>query len=393
MEKLKQVSSEVINNISTTEVKSGITFNYNNERRVLSNNYHTLVIGEDDLQKEEKIISPLIKQISKTGESFIINDKSGNLYNKLNNLLQDSGYKVVCLNMDNPINSDGFNILELSYNLYKEGNIDKALEVLENIGHYMFCEEQNTNVDPFWVNSAINFFVGCTLYMFENEKEISLNKILELSDKLRAEDIKEGTTIYTYLSGILMAPADTKGSILAVFKQKFNKYVSREKLSNLLSNSSFDIKNIIDGRLAIFIIEGTCDAASNIVPLIINQVYFVCNIYGNNKKINVILDNFDNMIPIKNIETVLSLCSSLNINITSFIKNFTSLNNVYGKETGDNLKIYFKNIIYLYSNDATTLEYVARVCGTLEYMGELRNIKDNEALFILIRNNPFIVNI
>ena len=145
--------------------------------------------------------------------------------------------------------------------------------------------------------------------------------------------------------------------------------------------------------MAIFIIEGASEVSSNIVSLITNQIYHICNIYGNENKINIILDNFDTVAPIKSVESLLSLCSSLNITITSFIKNFTSLNNLYGKETGENLKIYFKNMIYLYSNDTSTLEYISRVCGSLEYMGELRNLKENEALFILIRNNPFIVNI
>ena len=112
--------------------------------------------------------------------------------------------------------------------------------------------------------------------------------------------------------------------------------------------------------MAIFIIEGASEVSSNIVSLITNQIYHICNIYGNENKINIILDNFDTVAPIKSVESLLSLCSSLNITITSFIKNFTSLNNLYGKETGENLKIYFKNMIYLYSNDTSTLELVMK---------------------------------
>ena len=65
MEKIIKASSETINNISAlaTDEKSGITFEYENERRVLSNNYHTLVIGEEDNQKVEKVISPLINPV------------------------------------------------------------------------------------------------------------------------------------------------------------------------------------------------------------------------------------------------------------------------------------------------------------------------------------------
>lgn len=395
MEKIKYATNNEIENISIVpdEYNSGIIFIQNGKERILNNNYHTLVVSEDDIQKENKVILPLINQISRTGQSFIINEKSGIIYNKFHTSLKEKGYEVICLNLDNPVNSDSFSILELSYNLYKEGNIDKALEILENVGHSLMYEMQEKSVDPFWVNSATNLFVGCTLYMFENEKEISLKKILELTDKLRKEDIKEGTLIYTYLSGILLAPNDTKGSILSVFKQKFNKYVSKEKLSSVLSTSNFDLKRITKGKMAVFIIEGTSEVSSNIVSLVTNQIYHICNIYGNDNKINIILDNFDTVAPIKNIESIISLCTSLNITIISFIKNFRSLNNVYGIETGESLKLYFKNLMYLYSSDAATLEYISKLCGTLEYIGNLRNIKENEALLIIIRMNPFMVNI
>ena len=222
MEKIEFVNDEIVKNISSDVYtgKTGITFNYKGDERILNNNYHTLVISEDDLQKQEKIMPPLFKQIRKAGQSFIINDKSGILYKKFSEDFKKTGYEVICLNLDNPVNSDSFNILELSYNLYKDGNIDKALEILENAGYYILYEKQEKSVDPFWINSATNFFVGCTLYMFENEKDISLNKILELTDKLRKEDIKEGSIIYTYLSGILLAPNDTKGKVYYLYLNK-----------------------------------------------------------------------------------------------------------------------------------------------------------------------------
>lgn len=395
MKNIKYASMEDIDNISISLdfKKSGIPFIVNGEERVLKNDYHTLVIGEDDIQKDSRVIAPLIDCISQVGESFMVNDRSGSLFNKFNNLLKDKNYNVVCINLDNPSCGSYFNIFDLPYKLYKNNNKDKALEILEDIGFYLLYENGEKGSDPFWINSATNFFVGCVLYLFENGLEVDLNKVYELSGKISKEDIKPNTTIYTYLSGTLNAPNETKSSIISVFNQKINKYVSRENLCNMLSKSSVDLENLKSEKTAIFIVEGTSGIASNLVSLVVSQIYYSLNIYGNSSKFNIILSSFDDIVPIKNICNIISLGSSFNINFIVFIKNFLSLNNLYGRENGEMLKIYFKNIIYLYSNDVETLEYISKLIGNDDSISSLRNLKDNEALFIIIRVLPFIVNL
>lgn len=394
MEKINLASNEEITRISSlaTEKKSGIPFIQNGERRILNNLYHTLVVGEDDVQKDNKIITPMIEQIISAEESFVINAKSNNLYKKFESELKSQGYETICLNFDDPNNSDGFNILGLAFDLYKKGNKDKAIEILENVGHYIFYEKMGPHTDPFWSNSATSLFIGCTLKSFDKDEEITLDKIGKIVDTIEMSDVDKEDLAYNYLSGILMAPPETKGSIISVFKQKYNLYASREGLNRILSNSTFDIKNI-NNKMAIFIIEGTSSVSKNLVSLIINEIYYICNIYENNKKINLLVNNFDDMCPIKNVESIISLFTDLNVNVTAFIKNFNCLNKTYGRESAEILKLYFKNLIYLYSEDIPTLEYISRMCGSLEYISNLRNIKENEALFIIVRILPFIVNI
>jgi len=394
MEKINLASNEDIMNISTlaTDKKSGIPFIQNGERRILNNLYHSLIVGEDEIQKENKIISPMIEQIISAEESFVINVKSNNLYKKFESELKNQGYETICLNFDDPTNSDGFNILELAFESYKKGNKDKAIEILENMGHYMFYDESAQNVDPFWTNCATSLFIGSALNLFEKENDITLDKIGKIVDTIKLDDIDKDAHAYNYLSSILMAPTETKGSIISVFKQKYNLYASRESLNKMLSNSTFDIKNT-NNKKAIFVIEGTSSVAKNLVSLIINQIYYICNVYGNDKKINLLVNNFDEICPIKNVESIISLFTDLNVNVTAFIKNFSSLNKVYGKESAETLKLYFKNLIYLYSEDIATLEYISKLSGSIEYISNLRNIKENEALFIIVRMLPFIANI
>ena len=51
-----------------------------------------------------------------------------------------------------------------------------------------------------------------------------------------------------------MAPNETKGSILAVFKQKIKLFASRENLSEMLSHSDVDLASIGKQKTALFIV-------------------------------------------------------------------------------------------------------------------------------------------
>ena len=393
MEKNKFASFEDIENITQDANNSGIRFIINNKERVLDNDYHTLIIGEDNKQKENKIINPYLESVINNNESFIINTKNNDLYNKYNSLLKEKEYTIICLDVNNSTECDEINIFELSHTLYINNNIDKAIEVLENVGYYLFYDKSTDNSDPFWVNSAINLFIGTTLYLFEKESLINLDDIIKAVDELTIENLNKESFSYNYLSSIFLAPRETRLSIISVFKQRLSYYFGKNNLCNMLSKSTFSIKDIINKKTALFIIEGVTEKSNNLISLIVNQVYYVCNVYNNSNKTRLIIDRFDELCPFKNIENIINTLNDININLTAFIKNFTSLSHTYTKEDAGVLKLYFKNLIYLYSDDVETLEAIAKLCGSEESLNNLRSLKENEALFIIARTLPFIANI
>ncbi len=386
MEKTNYASLEEINAISTNikENKSGIVFKKNNEERVVNNKYNTLIIGEDDNQSLEGIILPTLKQMAKSKESFVVNDKTGKIYEQIKDELND--YNIVCLNFDEV--KDSFNIFELSYNLYKEGKTDKALEILENIAYYCLFDKQDKNADPYWISAATNLFVGSALYMFE-EGETSLKEIYEIAGELINKEIAKEKIYYTYLASVLLAPQETKMSVLTVFMQKLNAFVSKENICNMLSSSSFDLNTVLEGKMAIFIIEGTNPIASNFVSLFVNQLYYMSNIYGNNN-VNIVLDGLDRVCPIKNVDKVLNNNCSLS-NIIAIINSFARLTNNYDSEACEIIRLQFLNKIYLLSSDIDTLEYISKLCCNSVY--DLMRLKDDEALFIIKRCKPFITDL
>lgn len=363
---------------------------------------HTLVVGSTGSGKTQTIILPRIKLAMLAEESIVVNDPKGELYSSTAKELENRGYNVIVLDFDNSMYGNYYNPLSLAHNLFKEGNKDKCLSIIEEIGYYIFAEN-NSNADPFWENSVIDYFSGLCLYLFDKNKEVTLKDVYELGNKL--VDVKESEAflkeignnnpIFYSVSGTLKAPTDTKGSIISVFNQKIRLYLSKEKLTEMMSKSDFEIRDIQNEKTAVFIVSGIHSYCNNLIPLFINQVMESVDFYGRNKRINLILDEFDNLKPIKNFEALINISRYNSISMTVVIQSFVNLVNTYGKENYEIIKLCFPNIVYLYATDLFTLEEISKMCGnesdkkSLVSPEELKMLETFEGIFIMPRTMPF----
>ena len=399
-ERLKEID------IRESVITSGIPLlNENNKCYINDSGMHNLVIGCTGSGKTQSVILPSLKLSIKANESILVEDPLGELYEMNAKHLQEEGYNTIVIDLQDSRRGNNWNPLTLAYKLYKEGNQDKALDLIDDLGYYLFSGSTKNNSDPFWVNSVINYFSGLTLYLFENakEEEINLSSIENLSNQLEnnklnkfIEEIKDKSKLGIKLNSILKAPTETRGSILSVFNQKISNYLSKENLENMLSSTDFDITNILKEKTAIFIVSGTTSQSENLVPLFVNQIIDIISIYGNKeRKLNMLLDEFDSLLPIKDFARKLEYCRSLGIKITVCIRSFIHLQNMYSKEEVEILKMCFGNLIYLLSKDIYTLEEISRYCGEekenkpLISKEELQTLEPFEAVIIMTRMMPF----
>ncbi len=398
MEKATQISYD-------SEIKkSGIELMYDDNHLYIDDKgRHNLIIGTTGSGKTQAAMLPQMRLAIKAGESFVVNDIKGEIYNILSGEVKKRGYNLYVINFANPAVGNNYNPFTIPYKLYKNGNKDDALEMVENIGYYLLSEDKkNANVDPFWENSAINLFTGITLYLFENakEEEININSIVNLSnntDELTdyVKTLDKTSLIYQYLSGILFAPKETKGSIISVFRQEVNLYASRENLSKLLSYTNIDFENIQKEKTAIFIISENKSVSKGLISLLIDQCYNIARFNSNTeRRLNFYLDDFDNLKAIKELNIILNIAKSNNIVFNIFVKSILELMYIYGKEDTEIIKMSFGNIIYLLANDIETLEQISKCCGNIDRetplisTEELKTLDTFEAIIISPRIYP-----
>ena len=385
--------------------------------------YHNIVIGSTGAGKTQTTVLPMVNLLAKHDESMIITDPKGEIYEHTSNYLKSLGYNIVLLNFRDPQQGNAWNPMYLPYSLYKNGNIDKSVELLEDLAANILKDPSAKGQDPFWENTSADYFAGLSCALFEDAKEdeINLNSI-NLMTTIGEEKLANTTyikdyfsykdpasTAYTKASSTLMAPSETKGSILSVFKQRVQLFASRANLSEMLANNDFDMRDIGRKKTAVFIvIQDEKTTYHTLVTIFLKQCYetliSVAQESGGKlpHRTNFILDEFANMPPLKDVTTMVTAARSRNIRFTFIIQNFAQLYEVYGKENGETIKGNCGNIVYLISTELSALEEISKMCGEVKSkekektsstplvtVSDLQRLSQWETIILRLRTMPF----
>ena len=420
---MKAELKRVLPNEENSEYGGVPIINNGKEIWVDNGEYHTLVIGATGSGKTQATVFPQAKTLMKHGESMVVTDPKGEIYEELGEELRERGYRIILLNFRNPQKGNSWNPLTLPYNLYKNGNQDKAIELLDDLALNILYDESNTNADPFWEKTSADYFSGLALGMFEDttEDKININSI-SLSTTVGEEKYggsnyaKEyfstkdpNSAAYINASSTILSPNETRGSIIAVFKQKIKLFASRENLSEMLSHSDFDVADIGKGKTAVFIIiQDEKKTYHSLATIFVKQCYetLIDVAQENGGKLpirtNFILDEFANMPPLKDVTTMITAARSRQIRFTMIIQNFAQLNQVYGKENAETIKGNCGNIIYLISSELAALEEISKLCGEeksksddktastpLVTVSDLQRMKQYDQVVLRMRMQPF----
>ncbi len=109
----------------------GVPLFYNKDKQQLAidaTDSHTLVVGASGSKKTRSLVLPAIKVLGYAGESMIINDPKGELFNRSAGELQQLGYNIITVNLRNPSVGHAWNPLQIPYSYYKSGDMDNASE-------------------------------------------------------------------------------------------------------------------------------------------------------------------------------------------------------------------------------------------------------------------------
>lgn len=384
---------------------------------------HTLVIGATGSGKTQGIINPTVQMLIKGRESMIISDPKGEIYHDNSGIMRELGYQIIILNFRDPQKGNCWNPYHLPYKYQKEGNFDKANELLNDLSLNIVVDGQGN--DPFWQNSAASYLTGLSLALFEDapEEEININSVNLMmttgEDKYGASNyLKEyfhakdpASPACVNALGTVDAPNETKGGVVSVLKDKVKTLAVTKNLSEMLSKSDFDMDSIGEKPTAVFmIIQDEKTTYHSLATIFVKQCYEalinVAQQHGGKLPVrtNFLLDEFANMPKFKDITTMVTAARSRQIRFTFIIQNFAQLKQNYGDHDAETIRGNCGNLIYLLTGELSALEEISKLCGDklvrvgkdkkeetrpLVTVSELQRMKPDEIILIKQRCAPF----
>jgi type IV secretory pathway TraG/TraD family ATPase VirD4 len=114
--KFKDVEPVIIN--AKEAAHAGFPLVYDKKKNTVyvdNGESHSLVIGATGSGKTTMVINPLVNFLAKKGESMVITDPKGEIFEKNGEMLKDLGYDVIVVNFRDPKNGSCWNPYTLPY--------------------------------------------------------------------------------------------------------------------------------------------------------------------------------------------------------------------------------------------------------------------------------------
>lgn len=382
---------------------------------------HTIIFGATGSKKTRNFAMPSIGIFAKAGESFVVTDPKGELYQRTAGEVAELGYEICCLNLRDMKAGEAWNPLYFPYKLYHNGKRSKAMEMVQELA--VMITDEDSNDDKFWTYSTIDVISGFIFYLFETEPEsectlLGLNSLWKRYIERRktflnkVEEKFGDTMISNKLSTLNNNSDKTVGSIEAVVSMALNRIMVNEEMINYLSRNNIFPEELAKKKSAVYIIIPDENKTSHFaVSLFIDQLYEALIGEAQSRpgnmlpiRMNFLIDEFANIPKLENMDSMITASRSRNIRFHLIIQSMKQLRHKYA-EYADVICSNCNNWVYLYSKEYELLQEISRLCGEVIYDNGIRvplfsefdlqhlDKDKGEALVLAGRNFPCLSNL
>jgi type IV secretion system protein VirD4 len=408
----------------------GVPLSFNDKKNsvfVDPSDSHTLIMGSTGSKKSRLIAMPAIKILTVARESMIISDPKGELYSNSADALKEAGYALFVFNLRDPDFGDCWNPLYEPYRYYRNGEVNKACELINDVAITIARSLENFK-DPFWPESAISLFFGLSLLLLKYCKEhdepdgAHIGNVVKLRQILFNEGKQINTGVWDIISrdniigasisGSNIEANNTRAGILSTFDQMVRMFFLQPNLVNALAFNDIDWMQIYEKPTACFIIMPDEKTTYNgLVALFIKQSYEkLIDIYSSfektkkqNVRVNYILDEFSSLPKINDFPAMISAARSRNIRFNLIMQSYHQLQSKYEGEA-ETVQDNCINWVFLHSRELKLLDNLSHLCGNYWDSGSYRqhikvedlqrlDKKRGEALILRGREKPYIATL
>jgi len=351
----------------------------------IDQNIHSLTVGATRSGKTRSVVLQTIGNLALAGESMILSDPKGELYQYTYPYLMSKDYKVITLDFKNPMKSHSYNFLQPVIDAINNNDFRKAEEYAWDITNSLVGDEHG-NMEKIWRDGEMSVIAGAIMsvvwdnkdnppyqnltnvYMFISEmcktvgnNQMPINKYIEgLSEEHPA----------TSIFGIAkIAPEKTRGSFFTSALTTLRLFTNKS-IYSMTCKSDFSLIDAGKEKTAIFIIlpdEKT--TYYSLASLFVYQNYVALVEKADSrggelfKRVNYILDEFGNFTSIPSFSNMLTVAGGRKIRFNLFLQSFAQLESKYGKEVAENIRDNCQTWLYLKTASTETASVISKKLG------------------------------
>ena len=388
---------------------------------------HTLIFGSTGSKKTRLFCMPLINILAMAGESFIATDPKGELHQKTSGLVEAKGYATYVLDFRDLTRSDYWNPLAVPYELYHSGRTDEAISFINDFISALAEPQRSNTRDIYFIEMAVTHALANMLFFIATAKPEEANIFNFVNFCTTKATAKDAQALYECLPKTSIAAVNYKAilanseaeitfaNIVSTMGTMLNSFIMRKTLCQVLSQSSFDVRELGNTKTAIYIIVPDEKTTLHfLVTAFIKQTYETLINEAQQKedkrlpvRLNFIMDEFCNIPAIPDMAPMISAARSRNMRFFLIAQSMWQLRQKY-REDADTIKSNCDNWVFLTSREVDLLDEISRLCGSTQYsnadgsvshhplisVSELQRFKkeEGEALILHGRHYPFVTN-
>jgi type IV secretion system protein VirD4 len=415
-----------VNRPKTQGIVVGCEGNKRTKALVDDTDVHALMIGAAGVGKTAFFLYPNIEYACASGMSFLTTDTKGDLYRNYAEIARKYyGYNISILDLRNPTQSNGYNLLDLVnkyMDKFKENNdikekakSEKYAKIIAKTIINSGGESQNMGQNAFFYDSAEGLLTSSILLVAEFGKPgtrhiISVFKLIQdlLEPAKNSKDTKfkellnllpqEHKARWFAGSALNTAP-QTMQSVLSTALARLNAFLDSELEQIICFDTAIDAESFCNQKSAIFIIMPEEDNSKYFfVSLVVQQLYreilSVADETDGKLKNRVMfyLDEIGTIPKIDSAEMMFSASRSRRLSIVAIIQSLAQLEKNYGKEGAeiiqDNCQI---TIFGGFAPNSKTAEVMSKNMGERTVMsGSVNKSKDSSSKSLQMMARPLM---
>ncbi|MBR7148708.1 MAG: type IV secretory system conjugative DNA transfer family protein [Firmicutes bacterium] len=352
---------------------------------------HVLYLGNTGSGKTCSGIIPTILDLKSAGESIVVTDPKGDVY-EATSAHEHENYIEYVIDFRNPHVSDGYDPLHIIWEFYRSKEPTKvrlASKMLYELACSLYPEKKMMT-DMFWTYSARDLFMG-VMYALMDEGDESKINILSAHHMVAAGEGRFGANFYLkeYVdrldpkssAALLMrayvdGATETRKSILASYMEGLSVFVRDQSLLSMFAAEGLKIEEL-DGTkptIIYIILPDESKDSHNLCGVLSNQLmrYYIHLANQSNGhrlpiRVNMVLEELGNIgSAFDSLSNLLSAGRSRNIRCHLVLQSLTQLHTLYGPDEASTITENASVLVAFRLNHWGTLTELSHKCGTWE---------------------------